>query len=163
MSSLEHAPIDAGRAAPRPRREDRGGTDDGLSHDYLAHLQHLVSLIARAATDPSLRQAVLAWQPESYRTFLARGEPGDAANRLRRYRRLDPIVRRAFEALITGFDGLAGEAAKKLAESADPSCDLAAPLRRMQVLLDRASALVEDGDALAAEAASRRMGRLYAR
>lgn len=163
MSRLDQGPLDV-RATGLAAGDHADRQECGLSRNYLTHLRQLVAMIERSVAEPDLRAGVLGWRPRSYQDFLTLSDTGDAASALRDYARVDPIIRRSFEAIVAAFDNLAAEAVRLLASpSADPGQALEEALRTMRMLLDRAATLVEDGDNLAAEAAGRRANRLYAR
>lgn len=153
-----------GRAA----EEDVGRHDPAVSREYLRRLQQLVSTIERLPSEPGLRTSVLAWKPQSYQEFCRLSDTGGPAIERRGQARLDPIMRRSFEAIVAAFDKFAVDAVQLLARSSGQSAgnlehDLEPSLRTMRALVDRAATLVEEGDTLAAEAAGRRANRPYAR
>lgn len=161
MSRPDHGPGD-GKIPGRTAEDGIGRHDAALSREYLRHLQHLVSTIERLPSEPQLRSSVLAWKPRSYQDFCRLSDTRTVADERRRHPRLDPIMRRSFEAIVTAFDKFAVDAVQMLARSAgNTEHDLEPSLRTMRALVDRAATLVEDGDTLAAEAASRRANRLY--
>jgi hypothetical protein len=133
---------------------------------YLDRLLEIVTKVELLPEVPEFRKELLAWQPQSYREYIAADRHGDGAGASRAYEALDPIRRRAFEAVIAGFHRLATDTihAIALGEAADSrKLDLYAVTDAMRCLLDRAAVLLGRAGAAGAEAARCRGERRLSR
>jgi hypothetical protein len=133
-------------------------TPPGPADQYLDHLRQLATMIALLERLPDLTDDIRDWPA---RAAPAADPAQDRSNAiLRRYRELDPVVRRAFDAVVAGLDKLAGSAADLCGRRHDPptSDEIEACAEigaSMRPLLERALALAESVRPQSADAARR--------
>ncbi|MBV8567791.1 MAG: hypothetical protein JO366_22420 [Methylobacteriaceae bacterium] len=141
--------------------------ETGLASDYLNHFNQIIMMLEQLPGIPDLRADILDWRPLSYRDFIRASQSDKAAKALRAYELLDPILRRAFDAVVAGLDKLATDAIRLVGERPPGSYlgppELAETTRFMRILLDRAAALANHEDAYAVENAQKRADRLLGR
>src|SRR5258707_879724 len=81
--------------------------DSGLASEYLNHFNEIIMMLELLPEMPELLPSILAWRPQTYRDFFAAADSGRNSKVLHSYDTMDPIVRRAFEAVVGGLDKLA--------------------------------------------------------
>jgi hypothetical protein len=120
-----------------------GPMDDYL--DHLAQLARMASLLERL---PDAADAIRRWRcvGEAERGPEPAPKPNDAI--LQAYGELDPLIRRAFDAVVAGLDKLAQSAVELCARTPDPPRDseieaCAEIGAAMRQLLERALAIAE--------------------
>lgn len=131
---------------PRGYFGDKPRAPPGPADQYLDHLRQLATMIALLERLPDLTGDIRGWPTQAAPAADAVQDRSNAI--LRRYRELDPVVRRAFDAVVAGLDKLAGSAADLCGRRHDPptsdeieaSAEIGASMRP---LLERALALAE--------------------
>lgn len=115
---------------------------------YLDHLSELATMIALLERLPDLSGDIGQWRAFRNSAFAADPVQDRDGAILHGYGQLDPVIRRAFEAVVAGLDKLAGSAVDLCGRRHDPptSGEIEACAEigaSMRPLLERALALAE--------------------
>ena len=156
---------EAGVGAPPPR--DRSTPPAELFN----HFSSMIMMIGLLEKLPDLAEDISQWRPSFAVESLGRPTPAGASSHLARpgpafTAELGPIGQRAFAAVVAGLDCLGGAAARLCAANLRVGGDDIAACReiadQMRGLLERAMALLENGQPGGQEPAQRRIDRLIA-
>jgi hypothetical protein len=130
----------------RPLFRDRSRTSP--ADQYLDHLSELATMIALLERLPDLSGDIGEWRAIRNTAFAADPVQDRNGAILHGYGELDPVIKRAFEAVVAGLDKLAESAADLCGRTHDPptSGEIEACAEigaSMRPLLERALALAE--------------------
>jgi hypothetical protein len=147
-----------GGLAREPFR-DRQRAAPGPADRYLDHLRELAAMIALLERLPDLTGDIGDWRGFAKAAPAAEPVQGGGDAILHGYRELDPVIRRAFDAVVAGLDKLAGSAVDLCGRRHDPptrdEIEACAEIgASMRPLLERALALAESVRPRDAEAAT---------
>lgn len=148
-------PFARGHSAPAATAKPLVNPVSGLANDYLNLFNELVMMLEQLPQMPELIDDLLAWRPETYRSYFERSQLAGRHNALAAYERLDPSFRRRFEAYVVELDtiAVASVAAVRLHYRNGPPQDpsrvagtCARAGEKMRAILIRCSRLVNYGN-----------------
>ena len=151
------------RINPAPRL----GTSDGLrclASDYLNHFNQIVMIIELLGQQPELAEDIRQWRPLSFIEHFESSRRARGGRFLYAGGALNPVARRAFNAVVAGLESLAKEAIKICEPESLGAAQIEACAKvgvAMRSLLERAMALVEPAAQLTHETAQRRADRHF--
>ena len=133
---------------PRGPYRDRQRAAPGPADQYLDHLRQLAAMIALLERLPDPTGDIGDWRGFTKAAPMADPVRDGGAAILHGYRELDPVIRRAFDAVVAGLDKLAGSAVDLCGRRHDPptrdEIEACAEIgASMRPLLERALALAE--------------------
>jgi hypothetical protein len=140
------APGQGGRS--RGPYRDRPRAAPGPADQYLDHLRQLAAMIALLEQLPDMTGDIRDWRGFAKAAPMADSVQDGGGAILHGYRELDPVIRRAFDAVVAGLDKLAGSAVDLCGRRHDPltrdEIEACAEIgASMRPLLERALALAE--------------------
>lgn len=124
----------------------------GLANDYLNVFNEILLVLEFLPSMPEMTDEVLAWQPRGYCEYYEQSSLPGARQALQAYDRVDPQMRRRFEAVLARLNDIVVQAQRKLAEesgrpeypdSIAKSCEQTADA--MRVGLSYVSRLINEG------------------
>lgn len=147
----------SGAGQGRLPRGSRGASP--VADQYLDHLRELAAMITLLERLPDLGGDIRDWRGFAKAAPMAGPAQDGGGAILQGYRELDPVIRRAFDAVVAGLDKLAGSAVDLCGRRDDPptadQIEACAEIgASMRPLLERALALVESVRPQDADAAS---------
>jgi len=151
----------------RPNPAPQIGTSAGLqclASDYLNHFNQIVMIIELLEQQPELAEDIRQWRPLSFIEHFESARRARGGRFLYAGGALNPVARRAFNAVVGGLESLAKEAIKICGPAPLDTAQVDACAKvgvAMRSLLERAMALVEPASQLTHETAQKRADRYF--